>query len=132
MLSPVSDSRCSTDSGPVSVNVRLCSHALYGVKKSIMELEVTFLLPAILFTVFALYFAASLLRPKSGASSAARKRESSGGDRDNEEPQLLLSSAAPAEAVSRGGATGDIQQVKCFNFTLRYSVFCLCISFCLM
>lgn len=101
-------------------------------EKSIMELEVTFLLPAILFTVFALYFAASLLRPKSGASSAARKRESSGGDRDNEEPQLLLSSAAPAEAVSRGGATGDIQQVKCFNFTLRYSVFCLYISFCLM
>lgn len=101
-------------------------------KKSIMELEVTFLLPAILFTVFALYFAASLLRPKSGASSTARKRESSGGDRDDEEPQLLLSSAAPAETVSRGRATGDIQQVKCFNFTLRYSVFCLYISFCLM
>ncbi|KAG7231930.1 hypothetical protein INR49_010084 [Caranx melampygus] len=89
-----------------------------------MDLDPTVVVPAILFTVVALYFASSLLikKPDASSSSAGSKKPKVGygddippsralGEQRRPEPQVSLRAEPPAPAVEDVGPAEKIQDV---------------------
>lgn len=103
-----------------------------------MDLDPAVIVPAILFTVVAIYFATSLLsrKPDVSSSSAGSKRSKLGYGDDllpqgalEEEPEASLRPEPPAPSVEDIGAAETIQ-VSSIDAVIDQTGVCLFVLFC--